>query len=350
MTDRSHPRVRKWSLLLSSLSLSPDSALESFRERRATDPRLPVERLRKAQALLDAVAQAIESTDEGRWSRLEQAHALLARDAPFDSSVSDGSHEQASARSADVASTGHSAATRDELIPTSSPAREAAAPSSLPRPDFTAANLAEEPRLDGASPPASGSPLAPSAVVSAAGSSPWSPRSVQAPTAHLPTEPASSPPQGLVAAISPQVVVEQPDPLTGIDTTGEMSVLRAEPELPFLPSSTGGALGLHRRLPSPGVLGSGMPFSRSSRDGLSGPTEAAEASALTVEQFASFVVERERYPANLDAVRARYGVATVRAEADLDRQFADRLRRDQAARRAYEEARARYQAWLDAQG
>src|SRR5207244_611297 len=78
---RSHPRVRKWSLILSSLALTPDAGLGAFRERRAADPKLDVAKLRQARAILDAVAQAIDSTDAGRWQRLGRAFELLEKDA-----------------------------------------------------------------------------------------------------------------------------------------------------------------------------------------------------------------------------------------------------------------------------
>ncbi|RLB57609.1 MAG: hypothetical protein DRI90_17810 [Deltaproteobacteria bacterium] len=75
--SRSDPETRKASLLLSGLALTPDSALEVFRDRRAGDPALALEHLRQARDILDAVAAAIVSSDPAPWRQIEQAWSTL---------------------------------------------------------------------------------------------------------------------------------------------------------------------------------------------------------------------------------------------------------------------------------
>lgn len=67
---------------------------------------------------------------------------------------------------------------------------------------------------------------------------------------------------------------------------------------------------------------------------------------LTIEQFASFVAEREAYPAAVESIRTRYGIPSLETERHLDARFRADFARDPAAARAFEEARARYRDWL----
>lgn len=78
---RQDPNLREGALLLSSLVLTPDSALERYRAHRSGDPHIPVEQLHHARELLDAVAFAIRSGEAARWSRIVQAWRLLRDDA-----------------------------------------------------------------------------------------------------------------------------------------------------------------------------------------------------------------------------------------------------------------------------
>src|SRR5947207_545199 len=97
MEDPRRPKARTWSLLLSSLALTPDEGLAAFRERRLGDPRIELSKLRQARAILDSVAQALESRDAARWQRLTQAFELLAPDGPTASQPSDVSPRAAAA-------------------------------------------------------------------------------------------------------------------------------------------------------------------------------------------------------------------------------------------------------------
>jgi hypothetical protein len=77
---RAGPEVRKASLLISGLMLTSDADLEAFRKRRAANPDLDPAHLRRARDLLDAIAEAIASTDEARWGAVARAWAALRVD------------------------------------------------------------------------------------------------------------------------------------------------------------------------------------------------------------------------------------------------------------------------------
>src|SRR5262245_50333934 len=77
MASRSDPETRQASLLLSGLVLTPDSALELFRERRVANKALDLEHLKRARDMLDFVSAAISSGNAEQWARIEQAWKLL---------------------------------------------------------------------------------------------------------------------------------------------------------------------------------------------------------------------------------------------------------------------------------
>ena len=52
--SRKDPQIRKAALLLSSLVLTPDSALEAFRKRRAADPEVDLSSLERARDIVEA--------------------------------------------------------------------------------------------------------------------------------------------------------------------------------------------------------------------------------------------------------------------------------------------------------
>src|SRR5688572_12886154 len=81
-TSRSDPDTRKASLLISGLVVTPDAGLDVFRDRRAADRTLDVAHLKRARDLLDAVSQAISSSDPKNWQRIERAWEALRAEAP----------------------------------------------------------------------------------------------------------------------------------------------------------------------------------------------------------------------------------------------------------------------------
>ncbi|MBM4359268.1 MAG: hypothetical protein FJ096_14295 [Deltaproteobacteria bacterium] len=318
MADRSHLRVRKWSLLLSSLALTPDAGFEAFRERRAADPKLPVERLRMARTLLDAVAQAIESTEAGRWSRIEQAHAILVRDATFDPSVP----------VEEPAPPGPSRVVKAS----SALAVEAVAP--LPGPSLPSPSVEPVAPLPGPSLPSPSVPL-------------------PGPSLPSPSPPLPSVPSVPEASFHPSIEVVAPSTSRGpVRVTGEMPAFRGATELPFLGAGSDAdpSRGKLAVFEAPGTV---LPFARSAptRPWASGGPSSAAVSmpSLTLEQFASFTVERDLYPAKLGEVRGRYGIPSAEVEASLERSFLDRFAREPESRTTYEDVRARYRGWLTSQ-
>jgi hypothetical protein len=74
---RTDPETRKGSLLLSGLLMTPDNALKVFRDRRAANPNLDVDQLRRARDILDALYQAINSNDPAPWKRIDEAWKII---------------------------------------------------------------------------------------------------------------------------------------------------------------------------------------------------------------------------------------------------------------------------------
>ncbi len=275
MTDRrDHPKARTWSLLLASLALTADDDLRAFRDRRAADPRLDLEKLRRARGLLDAVAQAIESADAGRWERLVRAFALVEEDA----AIAEPSNADGPSSSAD-------------------PAPSAPAPL----------------------PPSAPSPPVPLAAAPPRAPSPW-----------------IAPPAPIRIDVLPAAAA--------LDSTTEAPALHDDAALPFRdqpnapppPSSS-------NEPPHPEVGETAFVEALVLDDPL--PFQQDESRALSLEQYASFTVERELYGDRGGEVRARYGLDAA-AEADNDRRWRARLDAEPAARAELEQKRNAYRDWL----
>ncbi len=251
MTDpRSHPTVRGWSLLLSSLTLTPDAGLEAYRARRAGDPALDLEQLTRARGILDAVAQAIASKDRARWQRLDRAFAVLER---------------------------------DTVVSLTEPTAAVPAPATMPVAAMPVAAM-----------PVAAMPVAPamaaaglaSAAVPAttAAPSPWSVAVLASAGAPVPM--LVPPPVG---------TVEAPPLPQSIDETalGEWPALG--PLLPFVAAAGAAASTVTDRSGLPTVL----PFK---------PARTIAPPSLTVQQLAAVAVDLELDPASAEAIRARYGL------------------------------------------
>lgn len=258
MTDpRSHPTVRGWSLLLSSLTLTPDAGLEAYRARRAGDPALDLEQLTRARGILDAVAQAIASKDRARWQRLDRAFAVLERDT--------------------VVSLTEPTAAVDSPpknpVPTSAPE-----PAVMPVAAMPVAAMPVAPAMAAAG-------LASAAVpATTAAPSPWSVAVLASAGAPVPM--LVPPPVG---------TVEAPPLPQSIDETalGEWPALG--PLLPFVAAAGAAASTVTDRSGLPTVL----PFK---------PARTIAPPSLTVQQLAAVAVDLELDPASAEAIRARYGL------------------------------------------
>jgi hypothetical protein len=183
---RTTPEMRKASLLLSGLVLTPDSALDAFRKRRAADPELDDAHLRRARDLLDAIADALTSTDDEKWKRIERAWDVIQGNKP-------GLATPAPPASAVAGPASGSA-------PASAPSSAAPAtpgPTATPAPDASPASVPAAPNSGPAPPPPVGTPLpedqAPPAMAAAKPSaSPWAKPAPQ-PAVAPPPVPASAP-------------------------------------------------------------------------------------------------------------------------------------------------------------
>jgi len=320
MSDpRSDPIIRKGSLLLSALVLTPDSALEAFRTRRAADPELDLELLEKARAILDAVGFAVCSRERGNWQRIEQAWAILRKIAPPPEEQADASQRPGK------------------------PKEEATAvpPAPEPAPATTAA-----PAL-AAAPPAN-----PPAITKtkAATESPWAgPTSPTPPTPAVPAPPQNgSPPAPAVAPAQEQA--------GSVDETAAVDIrmLSLGDGLPFeagsgqapppvgdeLPPATGSVdeTAAITKL----ELGPALPFA-----GEPVPIPATGTPELTMEQYASLRAERElAEPAALAALDRRYGLTDADAARVLDEIWDQRLTANAKERQRFDDLLAHFAEWL----
>jgi hypothetical protein len=328
MSDpRNDPKVRGWSLLLSSLALTPDVGLGSFRDRRAGDPKLDLEKLKVARGVLDAVAQAIESKDPGRWHRLERAFALLERDALLPLDQADGGKDTSSAIPAKQ---------------TTSP--NAPAPSAEPASTMEQASQEQAPALVAAPTPintyALGGFVNPAAAVTPAGV-PQPPR-VFAPSALA----VSPPPLAVPPPVSKKPVPSPIDINQAGGAGGDRTVLpfTGGPGVPppmaaDEPHSDVGSTATVDAV----VIDDALPFV-SEEDTVRAP--AAIALSLVLQPYASFCVERELYAGRISEVRARYGIADLATETTLDQKWQTVLGADATLRADFDAKCKSYREWL----
>ena len=282
MTDpRSHPTVRGWSLLLSSLTLTPDAGLEAYRARRAGDPALDLEQLTRARGILDAVAQAIASKDRARWQRLDRAFAVLERDTVVSLTEPTAAVDSPS----------------NNPVPTSAPE-----PAAMP-----------SPRAASHPPPP---PVASPAPAVQGAQSPWL----------MARTPIALPP--------PATVAEGPHFAQSIDQTALGEELALGPDLPFVAHAGAASVASSPTTRPRSDAAVALPFQ---------PARALAAPALSIQQLAAVAVDVELDPPSADAIRARYGLdaeSALRAFAALEA----RCRSDAHVNAEWQQACALYRA------
>lgn len=316
--SRQDPTIRKGALLLSSLVLSPDNALERYRDQRAGDPQLDLSHLRRARDILDAIGFAVVSTEPQRWKRIEQAWQSLRDDArrppePMQEAPAD----------KPTLSTPAAAA-----VPAAGPAPEARRPAKEP----PAVEPADAPPAVGAPigppPPAPARPVRPPLVAApppiggrpSGKPSPWAkPKPAEAELdetapvdlSMLRVDEDPLPFEGEAAPPAPMAPELPPQPIRDLDQTAALGVAVA--------------------------VGDAVPF---------GTSSGAAPPELTLEQYASFRAECAVTPERLDEVRTRYGVADEPAQRALERSWEQRLAADADLHQRYEELLPGYERWL----
>jgi hypothetical protein len=82
--QRSGPEVAQASMLISALMMTPDDGYDKFRARRAANRTLDPAHLGRARDILDAIAEAVGTSDgqQERWRRLELAWRALFETEP----------------------------------------------------------------------------------------------------------------------------------------------------------------------------------------------------------------------------------------------------------------------------
>jgi hypothetical protein len=157
-----------------------------------------------------------------------------------------------------------------------------------------------------------------------------------------------APPPTPMAPPPPLVVPPAAAPARAIDTTADaIPAFVIDEPLPFRPGPAGATPPPSSRSgPHPDV---GETAFLPPIEGLDDPlpfAQAADLPELSLEQYASLCVERMFYPAEQQAVLARYRVLTEQAMAALDGQWRARLLAEGALEQRWRQACARYEQWL----
>ncbi|KYF58727.1 hypothetical protein BE08_16215 [Sorangium cellulosum] len=87
-----------------------------------------------------------------------------------------------------------------------------------------------------------------------------------------------------------------------------------------------------------------MPFSSSAPAAPAAPSSPPSVPALSLEQYASLCAELAASPGNAEALFAHYGLGEPGARLAVDRSWRDRLARDPAAHRRWQELYWRHRA------
>jgi hypothetical protein len=365
---RTGPEIRKASLLLSTLVLTPDSALEVFRERRVANPALELDHLRHARDILDRIHEAIAHNDREQWSRMEEAWRLLSAAPRRQSSVPS-----------------------PPPLVTSAPASPAMpTPSPLPSPPLASAPSAPPPRIW--SPPSNDrsseevtsvafeptgpetpfeSPPSTRPGVDQESEDPNESTSLALPRAHLPATPfrAVAPavpfkrPGGPAVratpfdhpAPNPSSPIEPASDAASFDAritqdlsdgesedrltlTADGSDLAGDPALPFHGEEpdeadmTQPSMKAVRPVPASAGANSNAPL----------PPHLA---GLTLEQYASLCAESNLYQAFMPQVHARYGIQSDDQRRALDEHWRARLAVDAELAGEWAKLCRRYEEW-----
>jgi len=84
-------------LVLSGLVLTSDDALDTFRSRRAADPELDLEHLKRARDILGVIGTAITSSSGDNWKDVERAWEILCGDGDESAAPAQGTSDAAAA-------------------------------------------------------------------------------------------------------------------------------------------------------------------------------------------------------------------------------------------------------------
>ena len=284
--------------------LTPDDALDSYRDRRAADPELDTESLKRAREVLDAVGFCIRGKDADNWRRLDQAWEIIQKITP--------------------------PPPEEEPAPKPKPAEKA-------EPPKTEAKAAPEPVAPAepkpVAPPPPVKPVAtkappvvlpppvsqPSPVSQSAGASPWA--AAQATAAEAPSAPeaptAPEVPSGyetgavdiakvMGGAKLPFHVGPAVAPPAAASTADEAPPAASPPAdeaPPAIDPYETEAIDMTK------IDLDVMPFSQPRPDVGAATSAGATAPELTLEQYASMCAELQSDPNQAGAVYARYGAA-----------------------------------------
>ncbi len=310
--SRNDPDIRKGSLLLSTLVLTPDSALETYLTQRVTDRKVTVEQLKRVREALDGIAFAIRGNSQVNWQRIDDAWEILRRIRPP-----------------------KPAAARDE--PPVAPPRAAGAVS--PAPAGKLASPAGQP------PAPIRPPMAPHpapAALPAAAAAPIQPPLVGRIPPTPPTVVVSSKPALAAAPIVDATVVgavlpiDQTLPFEGSSETPSSALEELEPLQEHDLDGTA-ALGMHLHLEDV------LPFDDEPKPAPCTPT-------LTLEQYASLSAERSVFPDRNADTHQKYRLTGPGVADALDASWQARLAAEPGLNERFHTLVTQYISWIRSRG
>ncbi|MBI4955744.1 MAG: hypothetical protein HY908_27240 [Myxococcales bacterium] len=352
--ERSGPDAMRIGSLLKALGTTPDAKLATFAEQKCPKAgKGDAARVGRARDLLDAIGEALESSEEGPWLRVETAWRVAIEGTSEMRAGADLAKAEAAARGVP----------RERLAPPGVPrapeaagATRAEGPASPPKPPSV---FSQEPLADADTPMPARPPspwVHPTAatrrddkvapVAFAAVPSVDETQGVDENRLLLEALPfkgtAEPPPPGAALADLPPI---PPDDLDGTSVMGR--ALSLDETIPFL-----GARSLRKELAAEAALRGRTPAEPAAPPPAAAPVarpaeaRAAEPAELTLEQFAALCATCEIEPERTAAVERQYGVPTSEARRALDARWTARFRADGALYRSFYARFHEYRGWL----
>ncbi|MFP6683334.1 MAG: hypothetical protein VB934_01415 [Polyangiaceae bacterium] len=329
--DRKDPELRKASLLLSALVLTPDDALDSYRDRRAADPKLDTESLKRAREVLDAVGFCIRGKDADNWRRLDQAWEIIRKITP-PPPEEEAAPEPAKKAEAPKAET--------KVAPVKGEAKAAPEPVAPAEPKPVAPPPPVKPPPAEAPPVVQPPPVSqPSPVSQSGGASPWATAQASAPEA--PSAPEVPDGYETAALDIAKVMGGAPLPFQdGAPARPPAASTPADEAPPSIDPFETEAIDMTK------IDLDVMPFSQPRPAAGAATSAGAPAPELTLEQYASMCAELQSDPSQAAAVDTRYGATDEAASHALQTSWQAKLSADASERARFDGLLAQYVAAL----
>ncbi|MCC6523889.1 MAG: hypothetical protein IT373_14620 [Polyangiaceae bacterium] len=351
--ERSGPDAMRVGSLLKTLGTTPDGKLATFAEQKCPkDGKGDAARVRRARDLLDAIGEALESSEEGPWLRVEAAWRVAIEGTSEMRAGADLAKAEAAARGVP----------RERVAPPRGPIAAGAAraeePNAPPKPPSV---FSQEPLGDAdADTPMPARPPSPWVQPTAA-----TRRDDQVAPVAFAAVPSIDETQGvdenhlLLEALPFKGSAEPPTPGAALADLPPMSpgdldgtsvmgrALSLDETIPFL-----GARSLRKELAAEAALRGRTPVEPAAPPPAAASlvrpagARASEPAELTLEQFAGLCAACEVEPERTAEIEREYGVPTSVARRALDARWMARFRADGALYRSFYARFHEYRGWL----